>query len=315
MTAAAASAASIDQGGEPVYRSQHVELYADDCFDWLQRCAPNSIHAVVTDPPYGLIEYERSHLAKMKKGRGGVWRIPPALNGYVRSPLPRFTVQTPEELATMREFFAEWAVLLHPVMVPGAHLLIATNPLLSTLVYQAIRDAGFEARGEFIRLVTTLRGGDRPKGAEAEFPDVTVMPKSGFEPWGVFRKPIEGTVARNLRTWKTGGFRRISDEQPFSDVFKCPPATQYERTIASHPSLKPQRLMRHLVRAVLPLGEGVILDTFAGSGSTLAAAEAVGVQAIGVEKNAEYVQMAVEAIPWLSSMELAADRPAQLELI
>ncbi|MBI3977589.1 MAG: site-specific DNA-methyltransferase [Chloroflexi bacterium] len=286
----------------PIYRSELVELYQIDCFDWLQRREPSSIHAVVTDPPYGFIEFQESHLEKLKNGRGGVWRIPPSLDGYARSPLPRFTVQTPEELALMSDFFGEWARLVHAALVPGGHIFIATNPLLSTRVYTAIQAAGFEQRGELIRLVTTLRGGDRPKGAEQEFSGVSVMPRSHFEPWGIFRKPCEGRVADNLRKWKTGGLRRISEAQPFADVFACPPAGQAERRIAAHPSLKPQRLMRHLVRASLPLGEGTVLDTFSGSGSTLAAAEAVGYRAIGLEKNPEYAHLAVEAIPALARL-------------
>jgi site-specific DNA-methyltransferase (adenine-specific) len=62
-----------------------------------------------------------------------------------------------------------------------------------------------------------------------------------------------------------------------------------------------------LVRGVLPLGEGVVLDPFAGAGSTLAAAEAVGYQSVGVEKDPEYFKMAVRAIPKLSAFII---RPA-----
>ncbi len=287
----------------PAYRTELVELYETDCFDWLRNRQPNSIHAIVTDPPYGFIEYQESHLVKMKNGRGGVWRIPPKLDGYTRAPLPRFTVQTPADLALMSRFFREWARLTYTVLVPGGHIFIATNPLLSTRLYAAIQESGFEQRGEFIRLVATLRGGDRPKGAEREFPDVTVMPKSNFEPWGVFRKPLEGRVADNLRRWKAGGLRRVSETQPFGDVFRCPPAGKEERRLAPHPSLKPQFLLRHLVRASLPLGEGIVLDTFAGSGSTLAAAQSIGYRAIGLEKSPEYVMLAAEAIPKLTRFE------------
>lgn len=286
------------------FATEHVELYHADCFDWLRARVPESIHAVVTDPPYGFVEYEASHLEKLKAGRGGVWRIPPKLGGYERSPLPRFTVQTPEELETMTAFFDEWADLVYRVLVPGGHVFIATNPLLANRLYSSTLRAGFESRGEFIRLVTTLRGGDRPKGAEREFPDVTVMPKSNYEPWGMFRKPFKGTVAANLRHHKTGGLRRTADDAPFADVFRCPPASHAERRLARHPTLKPQRLLRHLVRAALPLGEGVILDTFAGSGSTLAAAEALRLTAIGVERVDDYIAIAREAIP-----KLAAYRP------
>lgn len=297
---------------DPVLSHGGVHLYESDCFDWMRQRAPDSVHAVVTDPPYGFVEYQASQLEKMKQGRGGVWRIPPKLDGYTRSPLPRFTVQTVEELELMRAFFAEWAAQVRRILVPGGHVFIATNPLLSTLVYAAIQGAGFEVRGEFIRLVTTLRGGDRPKNADKEFPDVTVMPRSNFEPWGIFRKPCDGTVAANLRRWKTGGLRRVSVDQPFGDVYRCPPATKAERKIAPHPTLKPQRVLRHLVRSSLPLGEGIVLDTFAGSGSTLAAAKALGYHAIGVECNPEYVALARSAIPKLAAMEMADTEQLQL---
>jgi hypothetical protein len=47
--------------------------------------------------------------------------------------------------------------------------------------------------------------------------------------------------------------------------------------------LKPQAFMRQIVRAALPLGEGVVLDPFMGGGSTIAAAVAVGYASVGVE--------------------------------
>ena len=49
----------------------------------------------------------------------------------------------------------------------------------------------------------------------------------------------------------------------------------------------------------MPLGKGIVLDPFAGSGSTLAASEAVGYASIGVEKDAAYFDVAVKAIPKL----------------
>ena len=50
------------------------ELVLADAFEWLGHTAANSIHAVVTDPPYGLVEYRGDQLEKMKNGNGGVWR-------------------------------------------------------------------------------------------------------------------------------------------------------------------------------------------------------------------------------------------------
>jgi len=135
------------------------------------------------------------------------------------------------------------------------------------------------------------------------------MPRSGWEPWGLFRKPCEGRVQDNLRQWKTGGLRRISSERPFEDVIRSAPTRAAERAIAPHPSLKPQAFTRQLVRASLPLGVGILLDPFMGGGSTVAAALAVGYESIGIESDPVFYRMAERAIPGLAKLS-AEDKPS-----
>jgi DNA modification methylase len=151
-----------------------------------------------------------------------------------------------------------------------------------------------------------MRGGDRPKNAHGEFTDVTVMPRSAWEPWGLFRKPCEGRVQDNLRCWKTGGLRRISSESPFEDIIRSAPTRAEERALAPHPSLKPQAFMRQVVRASLPLGMGIVLDPFMGAGSTIAAALAVGYESIGIENDPVFYKMAERAIPKLAEFGVEA---------
>jgi site-specific DNA-methyltransferase (adenine-specific) len=285
-------------------------LRLQDCLAWLRQRAERSIHAVVTDPPYGLLEYTAEQKAKLRAGRGGVWRIPPSYDGYPRSPLPRFTVLTQADLRKLHEYFYGWAQALRPRLVPGAHVLVASNPLLSPYVSMALTGAGLERRGEVARLVMTMRGGDRPKGAHNEFAEVTVMPRAQWEPWLLYREPIEAkTVADNLRKWKTGGLRRVSGAQPFGDVIKSHPTGPVERRIAQHPSLKPQSFLRRVVRAMLPLAEGMVLDPFAGSGATLAAAQAVGYESLGLEVDPAYFQLARDAIPALAALPVPDGQP------
>jgi len=290
------------------FRIGKAILYHADCFDWIGRQEDNTIYAVVTDPPYGLHEYTPEQQSKLRNGKGGVWRIPPSFDGHLRSPLPRFTTLTREQLDYLKTFFSLWARLLIPKLVPGAHVVVASNPLLSYIVSGALADAGLERRAEIIRLTMTLRGGDRPKSAHTEFPEISVMPRSMWEPWIVYRKPIEGRVQDNLRKWGTGGFRRPSKDKPFGDVISSAPTRKKERDLAPHPSLKPQAFLRQLVRAVLPVGKGIILDPFAGAGSTLAAAEAVGYESIGVEKDEYFFDMACKAIPKLVPFGPNGDR-------
>ena len=292
------------------FRHGRATLFHAEALQWLEEREPRSIQAVVTDPPYGLHEYSAAQQKKLRSGRGGIWRIPPSFDGHQRSPVPRFTTLNRGQLAQIDTFFHEWGRRLRPCLVPGAHVFLASSPLLSYIVAGALARTGLERRGEIIRLTSTLRGGDRPKGAHREFPEVSVMPRSMWEPWLLFREPLEGRVQDNLRTWRTGGLRRPSAPKPFGDVIVSAPTRAAERALAPHPSLKPQAFLRQVVRASLPLGEGTVLDPFAGSGSTLAAAEVVGYQSIGLENDPEYFTMACDAIPRLTGV--AAPSPRSL---
>lgn len=288
----------------PRFQYGRAALFHEDCLTWLDKQPANSVHAVVTDPPYGLLEYSEAEQDKLRAGKGGVWRIPPSFDGSKRAPLPRFTVLKPDDIEALERFFLTWARSLLRVLVPGANVLVASNPLLSHLVASALARGGLERRGEIVRLVMTMRGGDRPKAAHVEFSDVSVMPRSMWEPWLMFRKPLEGRVQDNLRRWGTGGFRRISEEKPFGDVIESAPTRAAERQYAPHPSLKPQAFLRKVIRGVLPLGTGVVLDPFAGSGSTLAAAEAVGYESVGVERDKSYFELAQTAVPQLAKLKI-----------
>jgi site-specific DNA-methyltransferase (adenine-specific) len=210
-----------------------------DCFEWLSRIPENSIHSIVTDPPYGVKEYNFDQIEKRANGNGGIWRIPPSFDGSNRSPLPRFTALNTKERAALHRFFLEWGRVALHALRPGGHMFIATNAFLSQLVFSALVDSGLEFRGELIRLVRTFRGGDRPKNAEEEFPDVCSMPRSCYEPWGVLRKPLppKMTVSDCLRLYETGGMRRISLSQPFNDVILSERTPRRERDIAQLPLL------------------------------------------------------------------------------
>jgi site-specific DNA-methyltransferase (adenine-specific) len=281
-----------------------------DCFEWLAKIQPDSIHAIVTDPPYGVKEYNFDQLEKRANGNGGIWRIPPSFDGTIRAPLPRFTALNQKERNLLYEFFFKWAKTTLLVLRPGGHVFIASNSFLSQLAFSALVEGGLEYRGTIIRLVRTLRGGDRPKNAEDEYIEVCSLPRGCYEPWGLFRKPLPNgmKVSDCLKAFQTGGLRRNPDGTPFEDIIESERTPQKERSIANHPSLKPQSFLRQIVYAALPLGEGLILDPFMGSGSTIAAAEAVGYSCIGIERYEAYYKMALNAIPKLAQLALVKDQ-------
>jgi DNA modification methylase len=280
--------------------------------DWMASCPPNSFHAMVTDPPYGMREYSKIEIEKMRKGVGGMWRIPPSLDGYKRKPLPRFTVLTKKDLLDMQNFFGQWGRLAYKILVPGAHLVIASNPLLVYSLTNSLVSAGFENRGIIVRTVRTLKGGFRPKLAEKEFNEISSIPRSCWEPWALLRKPFKGRLSENLRKWGTGGLRRFPDGSPFVDLIRSGITPQNERKIAPHPSLKPQALIRQLVWAVLPLGKGKVIDPFCGGGSTLAAATALDIESVGIEIDPEYVSIAKKGIPRLAKLNFESISKPQI---
>lgn len=284
-----------------------MSLYAvhnSDCFTWLRKQRANSYHAVVTDPPYGVVEYSPEELQKKRDGKGGVWRLPNSRDGAKRQPMPRFTTLSEHDRMQVLAFHLKLAPELYRVLVPGSHVMIASQCLISHLVAQAFSMAGFEVRGQISRVVKTLRGGDRPKFGETEYSDLSVIPRSCHEPWLLFRKPCEGRVTENLKKYGTGALRRPDPNTPFADLVEAPPARRAERELSSHPSLKPQALMRQLTHACLPLGKGVILDPFMGGGSTIAAATHHGLRSVGIEVDEEYFRAASVAIPLLASLEV-----------
>ena len=77
-----------------------------------------------------------------------------------------------------------------------------------------------------------------------------------------------------------------------SRFFYCAKASRAERGEGNvHPTVKPLALMRYLCRLITPPG-GLVLDPFAGSGSTLIAAVAEGFEAVGIEREAAYAEIA-----------------------
>lgn len=119
---------------------------------------------------------------------------------------------------------------------------------------------------------------------------------------------IEGDCLEQLKTLdeQSGTLRARGNVTPtaggasrFFPVFKYqakapkkerPVIVREDGTKIQHPTVKPVALMEWLVALITPPG-GTILDPFAGSGTTLQAARNKGFPAIGIEQDADYIQL------------------------
>lgn len=85
-----------------------------------------------------------------------------------------------------------------------------------------------------------------------------------------------------------------------SRFFYCAKASKSERGGSSHPTMKPIKLMKYLIRLVTPPG-GTCLDPFMGSGTTGVAAKLEGFIFVGVERESEYIKIAEKRISCIQS--------------
>lgn len=88
----------------------------------------------------------------------------------------------------------------------------------------------------------------------------------------------------------------LGDTGGASRFFYCPKASRKDRgTDNKHPTVKSTKLMEYLITMVTP-PHGTVLDPFMGSGSTGVAARRLGFDFVGIEKDAEYFEIAKKRI-------------------
>src|SRR5450756_1706 len=108
------------------------EIEHANAFEWLADREPDSIEAVVTDPPFGVREFDADHLAKKRNGSGGNWRTPQTMGCANRQAVPRFSTVNAEEAERITRYFESFGALVRRVLVPGGHLMIANTPVSYT---------------------------------------------------------------------------------------------------------------------------------------------------------------------------------------
>jgi DNA modification methylase len=105
----------------------------------------------------------------------------------------------------------------------------------------------------------------------------------------------------------TGQTVGYGDTGSAARFFYCAKASKRDRDEGNiHPTVKPTDLMRYLCRLVTPPG-GVVLDPFMGSGSTGKAAVLEGFRFVGVEREAEYLEIARARIKAVAGIFYATD--------
>jgi DNA modification methylase len=177
-----------------------------------------------------------------------------------------------------------WGTALKPAFEP---IILARKPLVGTVAQNVAEygTGGINVDG------CRIAGGKRsPEFRET----LSVIDRSGkLESRKSPRANVDVTQGRwpaNVCLDETAA-AALDEQSGTSRFFYCAKASKSERGASNtHPTVKPLALMRWLVRLVTPAG-GLVLDPFAGSGTTGLAARAEGMRAVLVEREAEHVDI------------------------
>lgn len=288
------------------------QVHHADARVFLEQLPAESIDAVVTDPPYFLDKLD-DHWTPEKAApksykRQQVHHLPPGM---------RFD---PAQGKRLYEWYLPIAQQLFRVLKPGGFFFTFASPRLFHRVALAVEEAGFWIRDTFLWVYTQ----SQPKAMglhhfieRLTLPDTvkqtlharlhgwkTPQVKSVYEPIVVAQKPYAGTLLENFLKYHTGLFQTrvpvgqgmfpsnlllVEETETVLDKYFLLPKARSES--ADHPTAKPVALCQYLIE-LSTVPQAVVLDPFAGSGSTLIAALRSGRHFIGIEINEAYVTLA-----------------------
>jgi DNA modification methylase/transcriptional regulator with XRE-family HTH domain len=189
-----------------------------------------------------------------------------------------------------------WGTALKPALEP---ITVARKPLIGTVAENVLQHGTGAINVDGCRVGGEM-GPDRAEGKPRRTDNTkygkaneTINPQSPLGRWPANFIHDGSEEATNL----------LGDSARF---FYCAKASKKDRGENHHPTVKPTDLMRYLCRLVTP-PNGIVLDPFMGSGSTGKAAVLEGFGFVGIEREAEYIDIAKARIIKSKPTDLFSD--------
>lgn len=284
--------------------SDNVQIINDDCRHALAKMDDDSVHLVITDPPYfldGLDNDWRKASEDAVKATGSVGSLPVGM---------KFD---PKQGQALQAFMREVSEQLSRVLAPGGFMLAFSQPRLSPRMAMGIEEAGFEIRDIYawhftkraqMKAFSQDHFIDKMDISEAEKQSIkknlqgrkTPQLRPQYEAIIMAQNPKQGTFVDNWLKYQVGlidASKGLDNGTP-STVMCVEKPTGDER-LHAHMTPKPIALLSHLIELFTCQGQ-IVLDPFLGSGSTAIAAKNLGRKCIGIEIDQKYVKIAQERL-------------------
>lgn len=272
----------------------------------------NAVHAIVSDIPYGIGAEDwdvlHSNSNSAYRGSSPAQRNAGAVFKSRGKPLNGWSAADRAIPHEYYEWCASWASDWLRVLKPGGSVLLFAGRRLAHRALAALEDAGFTVKDTLAWLrsraphraqrlsVVYDRRGDATEADRWQGWRVGNL-RPVFEPiqWLVKPYKIGTTIADNVLQHGVGAYNQGALEQLAEGPDNVLGIGFEADESGLHPTQKPVRLMEALILLVTCEGH-VVLDPFAGSGSTLVAARRAGRRFIGIEQNLAYCELANERL-------------------
>lgn len=285
------------------------KLYNEDCIEFLKRIDDNTITTCITDPPYNYEfigkswnnnEIER----RMEKAKNNkkilVKNIPygSGLSGGVRN--KRWYEKNRNNIIEYQNWFERIASELFRVLKPGSFCLVFNSTRTIAHIQIALENVGFYTKD----IIVWRRNSGIPKGLNVS-KKLNNMGRDDFKEWDgwhsclrnewesivLVQKPLSNNHIETLDKFGTG-LLYTKEFQGFKSNIIEGIEREKKDKFNTHPTVKPINLMRDLIKLTTPKNnKNIILDPFAGSGTTLLASKKENINYLGCEINKEYVEI------------------------
>ena len=280
-----------------------------DCREVMKQLPNNFISACITDPPYN---YEfvghrwndaeiRRRKERVRNSRTLVKNIPygSGLAGGVRN--KRWYQKNRDNILDYGDWCFQWATELFRICKPGATVLVFNSTRTVAHVQVALEKAGFYSRD----IVVYRRSSGIPRGINMQrkleqkgykhskkFNGWHSCLRSEWEAICVLQRPLKNSYTDTLLEYGTGLFYTKTKDGGFqSNILENIKRDRIQRYNV-HCTVKPIELMNKLVEIFVPKTQcSIVIDPFAGSGTTLVAAKSFGINYVGIEIESSYIDI------------------------